>query len=125
MNMTKTQANKIIKDLFNAIPDIYQGFHLVRDNMERLELKAEKEHRYNRGSVKGFSANDAARYFTIQHLHDGKDNNYTIESIIDIRYEALLGCAYAKRYADKLQAWFEMVDNSQFKDIDYAELMKD
>jgi dsRNA-specific ribonuclease len=58
-------------------------------------------------------------------LFDGKTDKYDIEAIIDIRYEALLGAAYAKRYAKELAQWFELVEQSQFKDIDYAEMMKD
>ena len=123
MNMTKAQANKIINTLFVAIPDIYQGFGLMRDNLERLEKAAEKEHRKNRDSVQGFSVGQAAKYFTVQHLFDGRESRYTIEALIDIRYEALLGQAYATRYAEKLTQWFELVAASEFKSIDYASLM--
>ena len=124
MNMTKTQANAIINTLFAAIPDIYQGFGLMRDNMERLEKEAEKKHRYNRPAVKGFSVGQAAKYFTISHLFDGATASYTIEAMIDIRHEALLGCAYARRYSEELKGWMEMVFASKFAEIDYAELMK-
>lgn len=124
MNMTKTQANAIINTLFAAIPDVYQGFGLMRDNMERMEKEAEKKHRYNRPAVKGFSVGQAAKYFTIQHLFDGTTASYTIESMIDIRHEALLGCAYARRYSEELKVWMEMVFASKFSEIDYSELMK-
>ena len=127
MNMTKAEANKIINTLFAAIPDIYQGFRLMRDNMERVEKEAEKNHRNpargGRGSVSGFSVGQAAKYFTIQHLFDGKDSTYTIESMIDIRHEALLGQAYATRYRKELAQWFELVEQSNFKDIDYSVMM--
>jgi hypothetical protein len=124
MNMTKTQASKIINTLFAAIPDIYQGFGLIRDNLERLEKEAEKKHRSGRPSVDGFSVSQAAKYFTVKHLFDGKSSTYTIESMIDIRHEALLGQAYATRYRAELAQWFELVEQSNFKDVDYAELMK-
>ena len=124
MNMTKTQANAIINTLFAAIPDIYHGFGLMRDNMERLEKDAEKKHRYNRPAVKGFSVGQAAKYFTIAHLFDGATASYTIEAMIDIRHEALLGCAYARRYSEELKEWMEMVHASKFAEIDYSELMK-
>ena len=75
MNMTKAQANKIINTLFAAILDIYQGFRLMRDNMERMEKEAEKDHRYTRPAVKGFSVTQAAKYITIQHQFHGKDSN--------------------------------------------------
>lgn len=124
MNMTKAQANTIINTLFAAIPDIYQGFGLMRDNMERLEKEAEKKHRYNRDAVKGFSVGQAAKYFTIKHLFDGATASYTIEAMIDIRHEALLGCAYARRYSEELKGWMEIVHASKFSEIDYSELMK-
>lgn len=125
MTMTKNQANKIVATLFRDIPDIYQGFGLMRDKLYNLELQAEKDHRSNRPSPKGFSTADAARYFTVQHLYDGATASYTIESVIDIRYEAILGVAFAKRYSEELASWMEAVRQSEFAQVDYAELMKD
>jgi hypothetical protein len=122
--LSKAQANKIINTLFSAIPDIYQGFYLMRDNMERLEKEAEKQHRRNRPAVNGFSVGQAAKYFTIQHLYQGKSSNYTVEDMIDIRHEALMGQAYATRYRKELAQWFELVEQSQFKEVDYSDLMK-
>lgn len=124
MNMTNAQANTIINTLFAAIPDIYHGFGLMRDNMERLEKDAEKKHRYNRPAVKGFSVGQAAKYFTIRHLFNGATASYTIEAMIYIRHEELLGCAYARRYSEELKGWMEIVHASKFAEIDYSELMK-
>lgn len=123
MNMTKTQANAIINTLFAAIPDFGSGFQSAKDKMYDLEKDAEKKHRYNRPAVKGFSVGQAAKYFTIQHLFDGVTASYTIEAMIDIRHEALLGCAYARRYSEELKVWMEMVFASKFAEIDYAEMM--
>lgn len=123
MNMTKAQANTIINTLFAAIPDIYQGFGLVRDNLERMEKEAEKNFRRNRDAIKGFSVTQAAKYSTIQHLFDGATASYTIEDMISIRHEALLGCAYARRYSEELKFWMEDVHASKFAEIDYAEMM--
>ena len=124
MNMTKTQANTIINTLFAAIPDIQPGFYVMRDKLERLEKEAEKKHRYNHPAVKGFSVAQAAKYFTISHLFDGATASYTIEAMIDIRHEALLGCAYARRYSEELKGWMEIVHASKFAEIDYSSLMK-
>lgn len=124
MNMTKAQANTIINTLFAAIPDTYHGFETMREILFALEKDAEKNHRYNRPAVKGFSVSQAAKYFTISHLFDGATASYTIEAMIDIRHEALLGCAYARRYSEELKGWMEMVFASKFAEIDYAELMK-
>ena len=124
MNMTKTQANTLINTLFAAIPDIYQGYGTMREILFAMEKQAEKKHRYNRPAVKGFSVAQAAKYFTIQHLFDGATASYTIEAMIDIRHEALLGCAYARRYSEELKGWMETVHASKFSEIDYSELMK-
>lgn len=124
MNMTKTQANAIINTLFAAIPDTYHGFETMREILFALEKDAEKKHRYNRPAVKGFSVSQAAKYFTISHLFDGATASYTIEAMIDIRHEALLGCAYARRYSEELKGWMEIVHASKFAEIDYAEMMK-
>lgn len=124
MNMTKAQANTLINTLFVGIPDICTGFHMLSEKMYDIEQAAEKKHRYNRSAVKGFSVGQAAKYFTISHLFDGATASYTIEHMIDIRHEALLGCAYARRYSEELKFWMEAVHASKFAEIDYAELMK-
>lgn len=124
MNMTKAQVNAIINTLFAAIPDTYHGFEKMREILFAMEKEAEKKHRYGRPVVKGFSVGQAAKYFTIQHLFDGATASYTIEHMIDIRHEALLGCAYARRYSEELKGWMEMVFASKFSEIDYSELMK-
>ena len=121
---TKAQAIKIINTLFNAIPVIHQGWTTVHDRMYILELGAEKHHRKNRDNVVGFSCQNAARYFTIQHLFEGKDGSYSIDSIIDIRFEALLGQAYAQRFNKELAEWFKLVESSEWDQVDYSELMK-
>lgn len=124
MNMTKAQANTIINTLFAAIPDACHGFQPLREILFAMEKEAEKNFRRNRPAVKGFSVAQAAKYFTIQHLFDGATASYTIEDMISIRHEALLGCAYAHRYSEELKGWMEAVHTSKFAEIDYAELMK-
>lgn len=126
MNMTKAQANTIINTLFAAIPDFGSGFQSAKDKMYDLEKAAEKQHRYGRtnGPAASFTVGQAAKYFTIQHLFAGATASYTIEDMISIRHEALLGCAYARRYSEELKFWMEAVHGSKFAEIDYAELMK-
>lgn len=124
MNMTKTQANKIVQDLFNKIPNVWHGYRYIADKMYDMELKAEKEHRKNRDSVKGFSAGQAAKYFTVKHLIDGRKQSFKLVDILDIRHEALMGQAYATRYAAELADWFALVESSEFNEIDYSDMMK-
>lgn len=124
MNMSKAQANKIINTLFAAIPDIYHGYRRMADKMFDLESSAEKQHRNSRGSVQGFSVIQAAKYFTIVHLMEGRDSTFKIVDMLDIRHEALMGQAYATRYAVELAEWFSLVASSEFAEIDYCEMMK-
>jgi hypothetical protein len=124
MNMTKTQANKIVQDLFNKIPNIYHGYRYIADKMYDMELKAEKEHRKSRDSVKGFSVGQAAKYFTVKHLIEGKTSAYNVEAILDIRHECLIAQAYATRYAAELADWFALVESSEFNKIDYSDMME-
>ena len=121
---SKAAANKIINECFNALPYISVSFSDVKSKMYNMELAAEKQHRSGRESVKGFSAVQAAKYFTVKHLIDGVEQTYTIDAILDIRTECLYAQAYAKRYNKELQEFFDYVRNSQFGEIDYADLMK-
>lgn len=123
--LSKSAANKIISDCFYAIPDnIFHGFTSMRDKLYNMELAAEKQHRAGYDAVKGFSAAQAAKYFTVKHLIDLRHQSYSVESILDIRNECLYAQAYASRYAEELKPFFEYVKASQFGEIDYAELMK-
>lgn len=122
--MNKLQSIALINSLYNAIPEIHVSWSSVRSEMFHKCKEAEKLHRKNRPAVKGFSVDIAARYFVVKYLYKGATASYTIENMIDIRHEALLGCAYARRYNEQLKDWLELVRNSQFDLVDYAALME-
>lgn len=129
--LSKTQANKIINECFDAIPEnIWHGFSCMREKLFKMELAAEKQHRSGRDAIKGFSVNQAAKYFTVSHLFDGmvavKENKtiYTAKDILHIRNECIYAYAYALENTDKLESFYQFVLNSEFAALDYAELMK-
>lgn len=129
MDITKTQANKIVSYLFAAIPVIHVQFSTVKDKLFNMEQVAEKQHRSGRNNPKGFSANDAARYFTVKHLFDSLDDIandkplYKVVDILHIRNECLYAQAYAIENNAQFQAWYELVKSSDFNKVDYSSMM--
>ena len=122
----KTQL-KTIDHAFDAIPQIFHGFDTISDKLFRMNLEAERQHRRNRPTPKGFSANAAARLFTVQHLAQAleKPNRYQVDDILYIRTECLHAQAYANQHRAKiLEAWDKAgVKIDDVLAVDYAELM--
>lgn len=130
--MTKAQSLAMIQDLFNRIPyTVQSGFKTAQDDLFDLNQKAEKQHRKCAYSSRyNCTASNIAKYFTVMHLFEGmqaatgEKKGYTIEAILHIRFECLKAQAYAMENKEKLQAWFELVKNSRFNELDYYELIK-
>ncbi len=129
--VTKAQSIKLIEDLFRGIPDTWAGFKLMRDDLFDLNIKAEKQHRKGAySSCYNCPVNTIAKYFTVLHLFEGmqaatgEKQGYTVEAILHIRFECLKAQAYAMTNKEKLLAWYELVKNSRFNDLDYCELIK-
>jgi len=121
------QQLKTIDHAFNALPQIFHGFEAVSDKLFKMNLEAERHHRRNRPTPKGFSANAAARLFTIRHLAEAleKPNRYQVDDILYIRTECLYAQAYATKHrAEILEAWGKAgVKIDDVLAVDYAELM--
>ena len=129
--MTKAQSIKLIENLFRSIPDMWAGFKLMRDDLFDLNQKAEKQHRKGAYSSRyNCTVSNIAKYFTVMHLFEGmqaatgEKQGYTIEAILHIRLECLKAQAYAMENKEKLQAWYKLVQESRFNDLDYCELIK-
>ena len=126
----KKQAVSLISSLFCAIPDDWYGFTLMRDDLFSLNMKAERDHRSGHPSVKGFTVKDTAQYFTVKFLYDackavdGEQYLYTAQDLLGARYEAVRAQAYVMRKRGLFNNWKELVKNSDFESLDYAELMK-
>jgi hypothetical protein len=129
--MSKSAQIKITDAAFYALPQIFHGFQTIGEKLFRMNLEAERQHRkgFGRSAPKGFSANAAARLFTVRHIAEAleKPERYTVTDILRIRTE----CLYAQAYTDEnraaiLEAWDAAgVDRAAILSIDYAELMKD
>jgi len=121
------QQLKTIDHAFNALPQIFHGFETVSDKLFKMNLEAERQHRRNRPTPKGFSANAAARLFTVRHLAEAleKPNRYQVDDILHIRTECLYAQAYANKYrAEILEAWGKAgVKIDDVLAVDYSELM--
>lgn len=125
---TKAQQIKFIDRAFHALPNISQGFSSMKEKLFQMNLDGERQHRRHRTSPKGFSAQAAARLFTIKHLAESLEapDRYTVADILHIRAECLHAQAYANEYRTAiLVAWAaEDIDPADIRAIDYAKLME-
>ena len=128
--MTKAAQLKLIDRAFNALPQIFHQYHTFGEKLYRMNLDAERQHRkgFGRTAPKGFSANAAARLFTVLHLAQALEmpNRYKITDILHIRPECIHAAAYAEEnHAAILDAWKAAeIDTAAILAIDYAELMQ-
>ena len=122
----KTQL-KTIDSAFNALPQIFHHFDTIGYKLFRMNLEAERHHRRGRPAPKGFSANAAARLFTVRHLAEAleKPNRYQVDDILHIRTECLHAQAYASKHrAEILEAWEKAgIKIDDVLAVDYSELM--
>jgi hypothetical protein len=129
--MNKAAQLKTIDHAFNALPQIFHQYDTIGEKLYKMNLEAERQHRkgFGRTAPRGFSANAAARLFTVLHLAQALEmpNRYKVTDVLHIRLECLFAQAYAAEHrAAILDAWnAAKVDPAAIMAIDYAELMKD
>lgn len=127
--MSKAQQIKFINRAFDALPTISHSWDTMREKLFNMNLEAERHHRRHRPAPKSFSANAAARLFTIKHLAESleKPDRYTVADILHIRAECLHAQAYANEHrAEILAAWTARgIDPAEIRAIDYAALMQE
>ena len=131
--MTKSKAISTIKEAFDDIPDLFDGFSEVKRRLYRMNLESEHKHRRGApaGITHGISAKLAAKYFTVKYLLDGwaQPDKYSVDDVLNIRNEVIYAQAYAKRHHVELAEWAARYqDVFACKDgkweIDYVQLMK-
>jgi hypothetical protein len=127
--MAFTQQVKTIKEAFNNIPDLQDGFKTVKLHLLDMNEAAERQHRRGKPNslpTPRLTVKDAAKLFTVSHLLDGfaQPDRFQVEDIISIRNEALYAQAYAKRFHKELEPWAAKWAEP-FKQVDYVELMKE
>ena len=126
--MTKSEQLKLIDRAFNTLPQIFHHYKTIGEKLFQMNLEAERHHRQVwRSAPRNFSANAAARLFTVKHLTESleKPELYTVTDILHIRIECLFAQAYATKHrAAILDAWDAAgIDRAAIMAIDYAELM--
>lgn len=122
--MNRNQQLALIDKAFDAIPDLQDGFHSVRERLYDMDVTSERRHRNGR-TGDGLSVPKAAKLFTVKHLLDGfkEPNRFTVDDITSIRNEVLYAQAYAKRFHAELTEWASKYAQA-FEQVDYAFLMK-
>jgi hypothetical protein len=122
--MNKTEQIKLIREAFDEIPDLQDGFKDVREYLFDMNKEAEKRHRTGR-PAQPLTVKDAAKLFTVSHLLDGfkEPDKWSVDHIISIRNEVLYAQAYAKRFHIEFTEWAAKF-STQFEQVDYSELMK-
>ena len=126
MTISRTKAVQTINRLFSAIPYLSASWSSVADKLYDMNEAAERQHRRGRGR-QPLSVPNAAKYFTVKHLLEAlqNPNRYTVQDIISIRTECLYAQAYAVTYKEELSEWRKLAEDSDFADVDYADLMTD
>lgn len=128
--MTKAAQLKTIDHAYHALPQIFHGFDTVADKLCKMNLDAERQHRKwsNYRSPRGFSANAAARLFTVRHIAEALENpdRYTVADILHIRTECLYAQAYTTEHRAAIVAAWDAagVDRAAVLGVDYSELMQ-
>jgi hypothetical protein len=127
--MTYTQQVKLIREAFDALPDMHDGWTDVKDRLHAMNVESERGHRRHRPAGLGrerLSVHDAARLFVVSHLLDGfkEPDRYSVDDIISIRNEVLYAQAWAKKFHKELAGWAAKYQDS-WKQVDYVELVKE
>ena len=139
--------NKQIK-VINSMYDSLQFMNNItcnkyRDDIYKYELKQEKQHRngWCNGRYYGkFTANLAAKYFTVKHMIDAitaynksiyeNDNSllHTVKDYQRIKTSIIMAESFVLNYPDKIETYHKQdIDNAlflEFVKLDYSELAK-
>jgi hypothetical protein len=125
--VTHNQQIKLIREAFDALPDMQDGFKDVREYLCDMNTSAERRHRKGapNGITHGLTVRDAAKLFTVSHLLDGwaVPDKWTVDDLLHVRLECLYAQAYAKRFHKELADWAAKYAEP-FKQVDYSELQR-
>ena len=89
----------------------------------KLELKSEKQHR--RGDEARFNCTptEAAKYFTVKHVFDGLTQKNAVANMLHIRLECYYGEAIAEDFNAEILKEFSQDEIDSFLKLDYVELI--
>ena len=129
------KQRRLIRAVFDTVPEVESSFRTARGTVYALALASERQHRrpvftsYGRMGhppAPGFSADTAARYFTVKWLADYAKPGAKlpdIGAVMSIRSECYTAAAWVALEPGTLRAW-SLTIPKEFFALDYAELMK-
>ena len=142
--MITNKQIKIINEMYYSLEFMNNiSWNKYRDNIYKYELKQEKQHRngWCNGRYYGkFTANLAAKYFTVKHMLDAitaynksiheKDNRllHKVKDFLFIKTSIIMAESFVLNYPDKIANYVKHdLDKCLFREfeiLDYAELAK-
>ena len=142
--MINNKQIKIINSMYDSLQFMNNiTWNKYRDDIYKYELKQEKQHRngWCNGRYYGkFTANLAAKYFTVKHMIDAitaynksiyeNDNSllHTVKDYQRIKTSIIMSESFVLNYPDKIETYHKQdIDNAlflEFVKLDYSELAK-
>ena len=142
--MINNKQIKVINSMYDSLQFMNNiTWNKYRDDIYKYELKQEKQHRngWCNGRYYGkFTANLAAKYFTVKHMIDAitaynksiyeNDNSllHTVKDYQRIKTSIIMAESFVLNYPDKIETYHKQdIDNAlflEFVKLDYSELAK-
>lgn len=142
--MINNKQIKVINSMYDSLQFMNNiTWNKYRDDIYKYELKQEKQHRngWCNGRYYGkFTANLAAKYFTVKHMIDAitaynksiyeNDNSllHTVKDYQCIKTSIIMAESFVLNYPDKIETYHKQdIDNAlflEFVKLDYSELAK-
>ena len=142
--MINNKQIKVINSMYDSLQFMNNiTWNKYRDDIYKYELKQEKQHRngWCNGRYYGkFTANLAAKYFTVKHMIDAitaynksiyeNDNSllHTVKDYQRIKTSIIMAESFVLNYPDKIETNHKQdIDNAlflEFVKLDYSELAK-
>ena len=142
--MINNKQIKIINSMYDSLQFMNNiTWNKYRDDIYKYELKQEKQHRngWCNGRYYGkFTANLAAKYFTVKHMIDAttaynksiyeNDNSllHTVKDYQRIKTSIIMAESFVLNYPDKIETYHKQdIDSAlflEFVKLDYSELAK-
>ena len=140
--MINNKQIKIINTMYDSLQFMNNiTWNKYRDNIYKYELKQEKQHRngWCNGRYYGkFTANLAAKYFTVKHMIDAitaynksiyeNDNSslHTVKDYQHIKTSIIMSESFVLNYPEKIETYHKQdLDSAlflEFVKLDYSEL---
>ena len=142
--MINNKQIKVINSMYDSLAFMNNiTWNKYRDDIYKYELQQEKQHRngWCNGRYYGkFTANLAAKYFTVKHMIDAitaynksiyeNDNSllHTVKDYQRIKTSIIMAESFVLNYPDKIETYHKQdIDNAlflEFVKLDYSELAK-